>query len=389
MRQIIQFNKNINNYKTTTESVGFVMFIIHALILFCIPEIIQKPFKILIGIAYIVLFLIFLITKKIGFKELVLALILILLSCFIIYHGAFQSSLVNVVMAGFGLLIISKLKFNLTSNRVLILNIVFWMGFLSIILQMLIYRSSDGRPKLGYEINLSAAILFLFFLFSDIIRNRYGKTLVIILAMIILSRLLILALLLFIIIKHIIKKIKSNRKYNFFIFTIITYVFFFIFNLWFIENVEIGGVYNSSAERIVEVNDGSNKIRFTTNLGMLYSIFVEKDPFLIFGYGNIDNVNNKFQEIYPIMPHNELLTSIAEYGYLSTIFFFYLSLRLYRNYFHVNLFHYIIPLFLYTLILWVRFIVIPSFEMIFILMLLYLKSSEKTSFKNNSLQIWK
>jgi len=381
IRPITNNNKNFNNFKITTESIGFVMFIIHALIFFCIPEIVQKPFKILIGFTYFAIFFIFLINKKIGVKEVCLGFLLILFSSFIIYNGAFQSSLVNVVTAGFGLLIISQLKFNLTSNRLLILNIVFWIGFISIILQMLIYRSSDGRPKLGYEINLSAAILFLFFLFSDIIKNRYGKILVVLLAMIILSRLLILAILLFTLIKYITKKINSNRRYNFLIFAIITYVVFFVFNIWFLQNVEIGGDYNSSADRIVEVNDGSNKLRFTTNLGVLYSIFIEKDPVLIFGYGNIDDVNNKFQETYPVIPHNELLASIAEYGYLATIFFFYLSLRLYRNYFKLNLFHYLIPLFIYTLILWVRFIIIPSFEMIFIIMLLYLKSSEKTSNK--------
>jgi hypothetical protein len=157
-------------------------------------------------------------------------------------------------------------------------------------------------------------------------------------------------------------------------------VLFFLFNIWFLQNVEIAGAYNSGADRVVEVNDGSNKLRFIANLSVLYSLFVEPDANLIYGYGNIDDLTNKYRDNYLLMPHNEILTSIAEYGYLTTIVFVLISFSVLRKYFSFTLFHYLIPLFVYTLILWVRFMVIPSFEMIFIAVMLNINQSKA---KNN------
>jgi len=72
------------------------------------------------------------------------------------------------------------------------------------------------------------------------------------------------------------------------------------------------------------------------------------------------------------MPHNELFDSIVEFGIIAVLFFSIFSLPVFQKYTNFNNIEFFLPVLLYTMILWVKFVLVPSFEMIFILFLLYL-----------------
>lgn len=153
---------------------------------------------------------------------------------------------------------------------------------------------------------------------------------------------------------------------------------FFIFNFFFLLNVEKGESYDNSINRISQVNDGSNFLRFTINATVLDALFV--DPNFKFGYGNITGGHSsEYESNYMLMPHNELLDSVAEFGYLFTLYAFFFSGLFYRKCFVRCNYEYVIPIIIYTLILWERFLIVPSLEMFFILIMLNnrIRSDEK------------
>lgn len=364
------------NWKVGLHNIGFAIFQVQVIIAFILPEIVQKPFKILLGVGYFTLFILLLIEKEIKPTRIIPAFLVLLFSVIVIMHGAYQSSLVNAIFSTFGLLIVRKLGFEFTEKKMEFARIVYWVALGSIILQLLFYRYDDGRPKLGYEINLSAAFLFLFFLYSDYLKIRIGKVFIILVSLVVLSRLLILAILLHYLMRFLRTVVKVDFKLNFPLVALIAYTAFLSFNAWFLLNVEKGDSYNSSAGRVTELNDGSNMLRFIGNLAIIYGLVDEKDPNLKWGYGNVTDKDNKYSKSYLVMPHNELLTSVAEYGYMLTIVFVLLSFSVSSPFFKFSNFDYFIPLFVYTLILWVRFMVIPSFEMVFIIFLFMLKDQD-------------
>ena len=244
------------------------------------------------------------------------------------------------------------------------------------ILQLLFFRSQDGRPNLSYEINLSGSYLFLFFLLSVITKKRIGELFVIAASFLLLSRLLIFAIALyyvFILIRNIIPKtiFKISFKY---VYSLLV-VAFFIFNFWFLLNVTIESAYKSDTSRVTELNDGSNKLRFLINSKVIMGLFIEKDEKFKFGYGQVSKgLSEEYSSKYILMPHNELLVSVVEFGYVFTIICFIFVFPIYNTFFNRKGVAILMPLFLYSLILWVRFFIIPSFEMIFILYLLKINS---------------
>lgn len=362
--------------KFSLDQIGFAIFQMQVIIAFVLPEIVQKPFKILLGLGYIGLFIFMLVEKKISMMRIIPVLAVLILSAVVVMHGAYQSSLVNAVFCSFGLLIVTTLKFQFNEQRMSTARVIYWLAVCSIILQLLIIRSDDGRPKLNYEINLSAAFLFLFFLYSDFLKIRFGKILIIVVSVLVLSRLLILAILVFYLLRWVKKVAPFELKLNFPLVALIVFSSFLAFNAWFLMNIEKGDAYNTSASRVTELNDGSNMLRFIANLAILYGLTDENDTNLKWGYGDINNPSNAYNKSYLIMPHNEVLTSIAEYGYVLTAVFVLISYSVMNAFFRTSNFDYFIPLYIYTLILWVRFMTIPSFEMVFIVFLFMLKEED-------------
>lgn len=355
--------------------VGFLIFVSMMIVFFVLPnpEGLQKPFRVLIGLSFVIIYFALLIKKEIDRKTLWPVVIGGGLVLMMIFRGTIQTSLINAYLCLFGLLIIPNLFFRLTPIRKSNLNYIHVLCILSILIQFLAFSSTDGRPKLAYEINLSAAYLFLFFLCSDALNNKHGKLLVIALSLFTLSRLLIFSMILFYLVRFSKTYFKTwIQKLNVMRIVIASYIFITFFSLWYVANVKSEIDYDTSISRIATINDGSNKLRFLANTLVLGTIYAAPfDTKVLFGFGPVENFLNATKGSL-IMPHNELFDGIIQFGIITVLFFALLSLPIFNKVTSYSNIEYLIPVLFYTLILWVRYLLVPSFEMLFILFLLYI-----------------
>ena len=369
--------------RITPHKLYFILLQGLSILFWGIPEIFFFFFKIalLLFLAYV--FIYFVYKKQVNVKN-VLLLVIFQLALFLSgYLGSFQSNIINIALSATGIMCLPLLVSPLTEKEKKSLrHLCYFLCFLMFI-QLLIFRSKDGRPSLGYELNFSGAYLFLFFLYSDYLKFKFGKLFVICASFLLLSRLLILSIICFYVIRFVQKVWTIRLNFNWRIFLFISYIAFFIFNVWFLLNVEKGVAYDSSVERLGTLNDNSNVLRFTINVAVLNGVL--QDSNLRFGYGQVtDDKCPEYTERYTLMPHNELLDSIVEFGYVFTIISFVFSTMYIRKFFKYQLFCYFIPCVIYTLILWVRFWVVPSLEMFFLYSLLMLKMNEHEKNITNS-----
>ena len=353
--------------------VGFLLFVSMLMVFFVLPdpEGLQKPFRVLMGLSLVIIYFALLIKKEISRKTLWPILIGGGLIVLMVLRGTLQTSFINAYMCLFGLLCIPQLFFELTPIRKTNLNYIHVLCILSFLIQFLAFSSADGRPSLDYEINLSGAYLFLFFIYSDILKNKYGKLLVIGLSLLTLSRLLIFSLVIFFLVRFLKTRFKTRlQKINVTVIAITSYIAISLFSLWYVANIKAEIDYDKSISRIATLNDGSNELRFIANTLVLGTIYTAPfDAKVLFGFGPVENFINATKGSL-IMPHNELFDSIVEFGIISVIFFALFSLPIFNKVTSYSNIEYLIPLLFYTLILWIRFLLIPSFEMLFILFLL-------------------
>jgi hypothetical protein len=96
----------------------------------------------------------------------------------------------------------------------------------------------------------------------------------------------------------------------------------------------------------------------------------------LLGFGPVENfIRTKDSRV---MPHNELFDAIVQFGLLTVLFFAFISLPAFTRVASFANLEYLIPILFMTLILWVRFLLVPSFEMLFILFLLYIAREQDT-----------
>lgn len=342
-----------------------------AIVFWALPEPIQKPFR--IGLLAVSLLVFITSIRKAKFRDFLLPLLIITSLLFIMWHGSFQSSIINVMLSTFLVTTLNLRWQPFTPKQIKIAKIVSYICCIALLLQLVFIRANDGRPSLAYEINWGAAYLFIFFLYNDYLKVRICKVFVILASLVILSRLLILSLLLFYIMR-LIKPFLKKIRVPYFLFYAISLSLFFVFNYYFLDNATIDySVASNERERITNLNDGSNKNRFTFNTLVLENMF--KDEQLLYGYPLLV-YNTKYQLKYKGQPHNEFLDSVVEFGYICTLCFILFSFPLYRRYFRWQMYDYYIPLMIYTFILWARFLIVPSPEMFFILFLIMSKYNE-------------
>ena len=362
--------------------VGFLIFVSMMLIFFVLPDLegLQKPFRVMLGLSFAITYFALLIKKEIKRKTLWPVIIggLFVISMFV--RGTLQASFINAYLCLFGLLILPYLFFSLTPIRKTNLNYIHVLCILSFLIQFLIFSSPDGRPSLAYEINWSAAYLLLFFFCSDLLNSKHGKLLVIILSLFTLSRLLVFSIILYYLIRYFKKYFKPwIQKQNVIRIAILSYVFITFFSLWYAANVRSKLIYDTSINRIATINDDSNKLRFIANTLVIGTIYAAPlDTKVLLGYGPVTNFI-KATEGSLIMPHNELFDAIVQYGIITIIFFSLFTLPIFNKVTSYENIEYFIPILFYTLILWVRFLLVPSFEMIFILFMLNIVQEKRQS----------
>lgn len=359
-------------------------------ILFVIPVDIQMPFRVL----FLVLFnyLVVISMKVIPVSMVIIPLIIGLFIMLKLINGTFDTSLLILLLSTFPVYYFNKLDFHFFKEKRKVIRsvIVFWL--LAIIIQMLIFRY-EGRPTLSYEINQSGSYLFIFYILSDINRQKLIKCIVCILSFLMLSRLLIVCIVLFELLKHLKIVTKKSCFFTYNNIVILSFIFISIFSLCFFLNMSDNLVEGSNdISRLTTFNDQSNFIRFKINSQVLVNLFTGNDPTLLnLGYGDVGK-NMQYREIYFLMPHNEVFKGIVQFGIAFVIFCFFISRNAFHTLVNINSAYIFIPLVFYTLILWVRFTVLPSPEMIFILfvlknsLILHSYESMYCRFKYNSLR---
>lgn len=358
---------------------GFLLFAFMMVIFFVIPEVegIQKPFRVMLCLSFPVIYFALLIKKEISYQTLLPVAVATILVVFMVIRGTLQSAFINAWLCLFGLLCLNRLFFDLTKERKENLRYIYLLAVLSILLQFLLFPYEDGRPKLAYQFNLSGAYLFLFFIAADILGYKWGKLLVIVLSLFMVSRLLIASIVIYYLVRF-------GKKYftivigrlNAITITLLCFAFISLFSLWYTSQIRSDISYESGYRRIIRLNDGSNQLRFIANTAVLNTVFtLSPNPKILFGYGPVENFIK--EKKIPKMPHNELFDALVEFGLLSVIFFSMITLPAFNRIVSFANLEYFIPVLFHTLILWVRYLLIPNPDMLFILFLLYIANKEK------------
>jgi hypothetical protein len=353
--------------------VGFMLFVGMMVVFFVLPDPkgLQKPFRVLLGLSFVIIYFALLIKKEISGKTLWPLVIGGALLVIMIFRGTFQTSLLNAYLCLFGLLCMPHLFFSLTPIRKINLNYIQVFCILSLLLQLMVYSSPDGRPSLSYQINFSGAYLFLFFISSDILKNKYGKLFVIAISLITLIRLLIYSIILFYLVKFLKIYFRSIlQKLNATAILVASYIVLSLFSLWYVANIKSEISYDTSANRIATLNDESNQMRFLANvitIGMIYANpFDEK---VLFGHGAVENFT-KATKGTVVLPHNEIFDTIVEYGIILVIFFSIFTMFIFNKVISYKNMEYFIPLVFTSLLLYVRYFLIPNLEMLYIIFML-------------------
>lgn len=354
------------------ERLNFIVIQCLAALFWGIPEDFQKVFKVSILLFLFIWIVTYYLKGLIKLYNLFLSLGgIVLLVVGMRLGGGFQTSIVNIALSFMIIPLVPYIAKPFTERQKYLARVWCYVWILCLTLQFIFYSFTvrSDRFQIGYEINWGGAYLFLFFLYCDYIKSKPGKIFSCMASLLILSRLFILSLLTFFVVKYIVKTLKPSFRGKWFLTLIIAYSAFFMFNGYYLSSNDFVLGSNDSS-RLTELNDESNKLRFLINMTVLSNI--GEDDSLWFGYGAIasEDSNTKFVQHYLLMPHNELLDSIAEFGVIFTLYAFIFSGLYYRKLFIPKNFCYLIPIILFTLILWARFLIVPSLEMFFILNLL-------------------
>lgn len=386
VKEIMMQIRTIKDFTVSPDKLGFFLFALLTSVFFIVPdpEVTQKPFRVGIALLFMLVFANLLIYQQIRLRSLVPIIGAILLMGIMIVRGTIQTSFVNATLCLIGLIIFPLIKFELTENRRFNLNLLYFISMASIIVQFLSYSSTDGRPSMGYELNLSGAYLFLFFLLADILDRKDGKILVITLSFLLLSRLLIFCLLLFYLIRLTKKFIPpAMRRVRFYLIAFAGYLFISAFSVWYVATIKSRVSYDSGISRIATLNDGSNQLRFLANTLVMARIYTAPtSESTLFGFGAIDKYLSSTKGT-SVMPHNELYDAIVQFGLITIFFFAFITLSIYNKLAHFLNLEFILPLLFYTMILWVRFFLVPSFEMIFIFFMLHMVNMKHSEAKYN------
>ena len=228
-----------------------------------------------------------------------------------------------------------------------------WLSTATLIYQMTIYRriEFDGSTRVSLsngDPNVSGLFMLLFLFLSYKAKFKPGIILALVSTVFFLSRNYVISLLIYLIIILCEDKfIKIANQINFIVFFILSNIFGFIIGELFLNFVQIGYSYDTSASRLFSFNDASNLARFEANRFLLISY--QNDWFLaLTGYaGKYDEV---FKSVGSLI-HNSLLEVIAYTGIPLGFFYFCAILKVFGGYYTPINYKFIFPYLFFCLFL--------------------------------------
>ena len=349
---------------------------LNAYIIYAIPDFIQLPFRLILLLS-LTGYYFYVNYARITFLQL---FTIIFMVGMLLYKLAMHSFDFSLLMIFLSIIPIMSVKYyTFTNQHIGLLRKWLYFFIITIIFQLMVYRY-EGRPNLSYEINQSGSYLFLFFLLCDVLKFNFGKFVILIASFLLLSRLLILSIILFYVISFLQRKWMGTfiNRLSYTRLIVLSNILIILFSFWFLVTFSgsaLGGT--DSIERLTNVVDGSNYVRFKINTEIVLRLLTKDETLLFIGYGDLASSKDYLND-FDLMPHNELMKAIAQLGLLTTVFFFLISKKVFSSFIDKTTIVYFIPIVLYTLILWVRFTIVPSFEMVFILFIFLLKQQSST-----------
>ena len=228
-----------------------------------------------------------------------------------------------------------------------------WLGTISLILQMAIYRrvEFDGSARVSLsngDPNVSGLFMLLFFFLCCKAKFKPGIILALVSTIFFLSRNYFLSLLIYLTITLCEKRfIKIASQINFSIFFILSNLFGFLIGEYFLKFVQIGYAYDTSANRLFSFNDTSNLARFRANRFLITSYQGDWNLALT---GYADKYDETFKSVGSLI-HNSFLEVIAYIGIPLGILYFCAILKVVGGYYTPQNYKFIFPYLFFCLFL--------------------------------------
>ena len=337
---------------------------------FLVPMCFQNYYKLLFVISFIYMNLIFILKQKdkiqLSYKNIIkintIILLFLLASIISPYRITFTVSLyIFLIIASFCFLE-NDLEHMVSES---VYDVIYIICLVSILIQMITGKSNVINGKIALSIlgdkNYSGILMILFFMYCDKRKYFFGKIISVFIILIVESRasIIVLAIMLFIkifknVIFKILNKLKLDKIYKLFI---IMSIFTIIFSYFWTFNVAINGV----KEYQEGLNDGSNKMRFASNVYAIESLKNNKS-LLLYGYDedfdsvtgtdseNRDN-HTRYLGARLVQPHNSILNIFIKSGAVFSIIYFYLLGKLIDKKYDRNNIEYILSYFISCLFL--------------------------------------
>ncbi len=271
------------------------------------------------------------------FKNIFLIFLILIINLINILHSETTSSLGFVFVINLIILsLLTEQELKIKRNTVIIF---YYFSLFSLMLQLIIFTSYDGRHVLSMgDPNYSAALMFLFLFFSYKFKFYFGVFFAILSSLLFMSRMYFLILILLpitIYFRMYIFILFNRLKINSFItLSILSTIIILVISFYFVQAYEQVLVHSSEVSlsrklSLDNLSDSSNFMRFSTNLYSI-SYLISNTDVLIFGLR--DAFENTLKNAIGVIPHNGFLSFSLQYGLVILILYLYIISNLLKNY---------------------------------------------------------
>lgn len=189
---------------------------------------------------------------------------------------------------------------------------------ISIIVQLCIFKSPDGRHVLSYiDPNYSGYCIFSLFLFSWYNGFKRIAYILLISGFVLLSRGYILSVIVFFVVYKLPFIQTVLKRFNYTALFLLSYVLLLLYSLYFVYRYEDNVVNQTFGEKdVTEFADQSNLHRFTANLLFVEDIVDHPSKY----YWGVD-LKEYTRTVFINSPHNSLFQLVLNYGLFFSFFY--------------------------------------------------------------------